>query len=344
VDRVLRIIIHHPIQLLFLLILPVAIGGAIAYLQPRQYQATATILALHRYDTLTATSVDSANLATPAETQATVISELLLSRSFTLAVAREAQLASTLNASALATPQSRDDALFADISQHTLAQAQGYELFTISYTNTNPQMAQQVVAAIVDNYAQESQHIVSNEGQTLLETYQTQLTQVERAQQNAVLAESQYIQAHQTLTQSQLQSDPQYQQLHTQTLRAQLNVQNIETSITSLEQEIATHSIGAASLFQILDAPTVPTKPASRLKIYLLGGGGGLAIALLACTIYVILVNRGDRRVYSSLDVLKFTDYPVIMEIPRLSPRTVGVLVKMSRRPDPVASNGRNER
>jgi hypothetical protein len=248
VDRVLRTILRRTTQLLLLLFLPIAIGGVVAYIQPRPYQSTATIWALHRYEAITATSVDSNNLATPAETQATALTELLQSRSFSLAVAQEAHLASTLKDSVAANPQSREDALYTDISQHVLATPQGYDLFTISYVNTDPRIAQQVVAAVIDNYGLESQHLVSTEGQNLLGTYQTQLAQAQRDEQKAALAQSEYARSNQQLTPIELQSDPQYNQLQGQTQQAQSNVQNIETAINTLETEIATHGIGAASV------------------------------------------------------------------------------------------------
>lgn len=341
-DRVFRTITHRPIQILILILLPLAIAGAVAYLFPRQYQATATLLALHRYDVLTATSLDNSNLATPAETQTTALSELLQTRSFSLAVAQEANLAETLKAQLRDDPQSRDNALVADISQHVQVQAQGYDLFTITYTGTNPQITQQVVAAVIDNYGQESQLIVGAEGQNLLVTYQTQLTRAEQSTQSAAAAESQYILLHPKLTQIEMQNNPQYQQLHAQTQLAQLNEQNLQASINTLEQDILNHGIVAASLYKVLDAPIVPDQPVSRLKTLLLALGAGAAVAILASTIYIILATRRDRRVYTGLDLQQVTDYPVIMELPRLSSNTVSVLVKLSRRPDSVSSNGRH--
>ena len=182
-DRVLRAIIHHPVQLLVLILLPVAIGSLVAFRLPRQYSATATLLALHQYDSLTATSVDSSSLDTQAGTQVTALNELLQSRSFALDVAQEANLASTLKAEVSADPSSRDDAMVTDISQHVIAQAQGSDLYTITYTGTNPQITQRVVMATLDHYQQVIQATVASEGQKLLGTYQTQLAQAQQTAQ-----------------------------------------------------------------------------------------------------------------------------------------------------------------
>lgn len=329
-------------KLFMLLLLPIAIGGVIAYRQPRQYEASATLWALHRYDTLTATSVDSSSLDTPAETQATVLSSLLQTRSFPLEVAKEANLASTLPAQVQADPQNRDDALVNDISHNTVVQATTNDFFVITYTNADPQITQKVVAAIIDAYGQQIQYTSATDEHGLLATYQTQLTQAQQQNQNAVAAESHFLQTHPLLTGNALQQDLQYQYLHGQTVQAQQNLQNIQTSISTLQQDITTHAIVASNLYQVVDAPAVPNKPLSRVKTLLLGIGAGLAIALVACTLFIILAMHRDRRVYSSSDLQKVTTYPVVMELPRLSPKTVSVLVKTARHSDLIASNGRH--
>lgn len=341
-DRLLRTIVHRLIQLLLLIFLPVAIGGLVAYHSPRQYQATAMLWALHKYDTLTATSVDSNNLSTPAETQVTELSELLQTRSFSLAVAQEAHLAETLAAHVRDNPQTRDDALVSDISQHVQVQTQGYDLFTITYTSTDPQIAQRVVAAVIDNYGQQSQRNVAPEEQNLLKTFQTDLSLAQQYVQSAVTAELQYTQSHPKLTELDLQHDPQYQQLHAQTQQTQLNLQSIQTGLSTLEQNITTHRIIAANLYKVLDPPTVPSRPVGRLKTILLGLGMGLAVAILASALFMALALRRDRRVYTSSDLHKVTTYPIVMELPRLSPKTVSILVKTWEQPDPLANDGRS--
>ena len=341
-NRAMRAIVKNPIQLLILLLLPIAIGGVIAYRQPRQYQASATLWALHRYDTLTATSVDTSSLDTPAETQATVLGALVQTRSFALEVAKEANLASTLPSQVQADPQSRDDALVNNISQSVSVQATTYDFFVITYTNVDPQITQKVVAAIIDFYGQQSRHTASLAENGLLATYQAELAQAQQQEQNAAAAESHYLQTHPLLTGNALQQDAQYQLLHGQTMQAQTNVTNIQTSINTLQQDITTHAIVASSLYQVVDVPVVPDRPLSRTKTLLLGVGAGLAIALVACTFFIVLIMRRDRRIYSSSDLQKVTNYPVVMELPSLLPQTVSVLVKTSRHSDLIENKSRH--
>lgn len=303
------------------------IGGVVTYRLPRQYQATATLWALHKYDTLTATSIDYTNLDTPANTQATALTELVQSRTFSLAVAREALLAEMHGSQMGASLASQIPIVATQISQHTQVYAQGYDLFIISYTTTDPQLAQQVVAAVIDNYGQQSQLVVATDEQNLLNTYQTELNQANLDVQNAVAAQSQYFQSHSQLPYSQLQDDPIYQQLQAQTRQVQLNLQNIQASIDTLKQNIATHRIIAASLYKVLDQPVAPSQPVDRKRTILLGTAAGLALGLIASVLFIALMMGRDRRVYTSLDLHKVTTYPVVMELPFVSVETVSILV-----------------
>src|SRR5205814_9354086 len=100
-----------------------------------------------------------------------------------LTVAKQSNVVSTLNlnSSTLADPQHLDQALFAEISKHVLVVSGGYNLFTISYANRNPQIAQRVVAAVIQDYSIQSQSFTVAEAQQLLDNYNTQLAKVEQA-------------------------------------------------------------------------------------------------------------------------------------------------------------------
>src|SRR5207302_4650994 len=144
--RVLEAIFHRPIQLLTLIILLPLVGLAISYFYvPRTYSATASLWAIRRYQVIGATGPESNLLATPAQTQTTALTELLQSRSFALAVVHGIALAPTLHlaSSLLADPQRLDDALVSEIS-HVQATAQGDNLYTITYTNRDPKVAEQI--------------------------------------------------------------------------------------------------------------------------------------------------------------------------------------------------------
>src|SRR5947209_2703031 len=104
-------------------------GVGFAYFYyPHKYQSTASLWAFRRYVIIGATGPESDLSSTPAQTQATALSELLQSRSFALLVAKGTDLAPTLSlsSSVLADPQLLDDALVNDISHNVVVTAQGY--------------------------------------------------------------------------------------------------------------------------------------------------------------------------------------------------------------------------
>lgn len=340
VRRTLETLRRHYLLLLILGVFCPITSVAVTYLTvPKTYQATATLWALHKYSILTQTSLDPNDLSTPAETQVTALSELVQSRSFSLAVAEQANLAITLKTQVRADPQSRDNALVADIGQHVKIQALGYSLLTITYTGPNQQVTQRVVGAVIDNYGQESQNIAAPEEKKLLGTYQNDLFVAKNNEQKALVAETQYIQANSTLTGSKLQDDPRYQQLHAQTQLDGLTVQNIQNNIGTLRQDIVTRGILAVSLYKVLDTSTVQL--VSRLKSLLLGAGVGIAIAMIVCTLLIALAMGSDRRVYTCGDLQKVTAYPVIMELPQLSPKTIPIFMTTLAHANHHDGNGR---
>lgn len=315
--------------ILFVIVVLPTLGLAIAYMLPRSYQADATLWALKRYEVIGATGAESNLLATPAETQATALTELLQTRAFALDIAKSTDLPSTLPSNVRADQQQTDDALFADISKHVIVGAQGYNLFVITYTSTQPTVAQQVVAAVIRDYGQQSAGFSTVEGQRLLTAYNSQLASTQKAADAAALAENQYIAAHPGKTRTELlNDDAQFVLLHAQTQQAQATLQDLQNKIAQLNQEISLQGGGADTLYKVIDDPKVPARPASRIKTFLMAGGGGLALALLACAIYLALVVRRDRALYTPLDVKRVTALPVLVQLPAVAPSAASVTVR----------------
>ena len=321
--RTFEAIFRSPIQLLALLILPVVLSLAIAYVLPRSYQSSASLWALRRYEIIGATGPESDLLSTPSQTQVTALTELLSSRAFALSVAKVTDLASTLNLSksVLADPQLLDNTLLLEISQHVQVTSGGYNLYQITYTNRNPQVAQQVVAAVIAEFTAQSRGFSVVEGQQLLAGYQTQLAQAKHDADAAVLAEAQYLATHPSLKASTTVAlaDPQYALLDAKRLQAQTTLQNIQSNIATLNQQIALESSGNATFFQVVDAPIVPDASVSRTKTFLTLGGVGGGIGLAACVVYLLVLVRRDAALYSKRDVQGVTTYPVLLQVPQLS-------------------------
>lgn len=328
----LEAIFRRPLRLLFFILLLPVLSMVVVYLLPRSYQATSSLWGLRRYIVIGATGPETDLQATPAQTQATALTELLKSRTFALTIANETKLPSTLSASVRADPQTRDNDLYQEISTNVQVTPSGYNLFEITYTNQNPTIAQQVVAATIHNFDLQSQSFTAVEAQQLLTSYQGLLAKAKQQQDAAAQTESQYIQNNPDESVQDLQIDPQFQLLHAQTLQAEASVQNIENAIDTINQEIAQQGTGSANLFKVLDASAKNVHEVSRVKDYLVGGGVALGLALLACTLYIVISVRRNRVIYTPLGLEKVTPFPVVMELPRLSAATKSLLTL----PEPV--------
>jgi len=324
VTRTLEAIFRQPMRFLFMLILFPALGVGIAFYLPRTYQSTATLWALRSYATISATGTlnnpdaqnnQSGTPTSPSDTQVSALTELLQSRSFALIVAKSAQLSKVMMQS---DPETLNDAMVSEISQHVHVATKGNDTFTISYSNRNPQIAQKVVQAVITTYGSESQSFSISEGQNLLQSYQTQLVQTQQAVDKTTQAQTAYIQAHPNATQSDLLNDPQYVLLESQAQQARTNLQTIQNAISTLNQEISFLGIGSTGLFTVLDPPVVPAHPESQLLVLLEAGGIGLGVALLVCILYLAAVVRRDHAIYTVQDVQKVTTLPVALQIPQM--------------------------
>jgi uncharacterized protein involved in exopolysaccharide biosynthesis len=329
VKRTLEAIFRHPLQLLLLIVLLPIVGVAVAYFMvPRTYQSSASLWALQRYFVIGSTGPESDLLSTPAQTQATALTELLQTRSFVDSVVKGIDLAPTLglDSTVLKNPQQLEETLYTEISKHTVITPSAYDLFEISYINRNPHVAQQIVASIITNYGTQGLGLSIAEGRNLLGSYQTQLADAQKSLNDAVTAQTAYARAHPNLSQAQLANDPQYTLLDTQRQQAQSTVQNLHNTINTIQQAINTQGTQAGTLFQVVDTPQVPYQPVSRSKNYLIGGGAGLVVALLACVIYLVIVVRRDQGVYWAEDVQELVAYPIILQVSNLTPNAISLL------------------
>jgi uncharacterized protein involved in exopolysaccharide biosynthesis len=319
--KAIEILFRHKARLLVLLLLPTLIGAAIVLVLPRQYQANAGLWALRRYEILGATGPESDLTSTPAETQVTALQELLQTRSFVLAVAYDTDLPKQVGGANVNT-QNVQDALYTDLSTHVVVTAAGYNLFEVTYTNTDAVVAMQVVRAVIAHYATQSTSQATAEGQQLLASYQAQLAAAQHLADSATQAATQYLRDH-GLTLAAAQVDPQYQLLAAQADQARTALADVQNNINTINQEMAVLSAGAAGLYNTIDAPKVPNRAESRTKTLLLGGGIGLAVGLLASISYFLLLMRLDQSLYSLADVAQITSHPVLVQIPQLPRRSV---------------------
>lgn len=329
-QRVLEIVFSRWIQLLALFALPVVIAAGIVMTQPREYQASATLLALRRYSVVGATGAEQDFSATPASTQTTALMEVLQTKSFDMAVAQDANLAKTLPPSVQESPDQLDSAIFDDLSTHVTPTTVGYQVLSITYVNRSPAVAKAVVAAVVKEYGVFASQFAVSESQQLLLIYQDELLQTKSAAQKAADAVANYLRDHPNATTSR---DPFFAELQSNADSAQQAVTSVQNQIDQINNTVLTLGTDTNTLFKVVDAPATAAQPVSRTKILLTGGAIGLVIGILFCILFVVVVMRRDRSIYSVTDLQRITEAPILMQIPRLSPR---LLAQTVERLDPV--------
>ncbi len=336
--RTLEVIFRHPLQLLMIIISLPILGVAVAYvIVPRTYQSTASVWALQRYFVIGATGLESDITSSPALTQATALNELLQTRAFALEIAQHTNLAASLGLSGNATSDAQvQNALYNDISKHVLAIPSAYSLYEISYTNHYPQVAQQVLQAVITNFGSQSLKLSVAEGQNLLGNFQTQLASAQKVANSIVSAESKYIAAHPDL---KLATDPEYQLLDAQRVQAQKNIQDLQSTVDQIQQSIKIQGSNVNSLFQVVDAPQ-PAQRLSRTKDYLVGGVIGLVLAILACSIFLVVLVRRDRGVYSAFDLKDVVQFPVVLQLPKLTPIAITLLTTTKKHDQALLTDG----
>jgi len=328
--RTLEIIFPKLHLLVLIVALPLMISLAIAYSQPRSYQASADLWALRQYSFITVTGLNYES-GSPADTQVATLYELIQTRSFALTVAKATDLPSTFDSSIQSDPQSLDDALVSAIQSVHVGLPIGAHLFTISYVNTNPKIAQEVIQTLVQTYSLQSQRLATSDAILFLEEYQAQLLKAKQDVDAAAAAEAQYLAKHPALATDPAHGaaiDPQVAQLNSEVQQAQAEVQSIQQSITSLNQSINTAGSGANDLFRVIDPPIV--RRASRTKDYIKSGGIGAGIAIPAGALYLAFLFLRNRGVYTPLDLQKVSTYRFVVELPRLTPAAVALLVARS--------------
>lgn len=323
-QRVLEILFSRWLQLIALLVIPLVIALGFVLAQPRQYEASATIWALRRYEVVGATGAESDLNSTPAETQATAITEILQTKTFALAIAHQANLASTYSASARSNQDQLNSAMFDDLSAHVTATAVGGYIVSITYDNKNPAIAKAVVKAVINEYGTTAAAFATSESKQLLLIYEEQLQQAKDDSNQATAAAATYLREHPNAA---ADKDPQYEALATSSTNALGNVTQIQGQIDTLNNTIQTIGVGSNTLFTVVDQPATGASPVSRSKLLIEGAAIGAVVGLLACIIFIVIMMRRDRTVYSVTDLQKITEAPVLLQIPHMPPHILAQTV-----------------
>jgi uncharacterized protein involved in exopolysaccharide biosynthesis len=238
---------------------------------------------------------------TPAQNEATDMQQLLTSVSFVIGVAARTDLAQRYN---LGTDSGKSQAYVRLTSEIAIVPPGGPNILSVSVSDKEPHLAQQMVSALLDYYQSYYQeHRLELEQQALV-FYQDQLQTATAAVALDSTKLEDYCRTHQEACASPLQTDQALAQLQYQLAQDQQTVTDLKASKTSVSRDIEATDSSASRLFRIMDSPQLPTKPSlDKKKLLLTYTGGGLAAALALVALIVFIRTQLDRKVYAEDDL-----------------------------------------
>ena len=256
-------------------------------------------------------SPDYLYLVSPAQQQADKLAQLIQTDSFVAAVLTNTSAAPDL------TGGQEQERVIRDVRSRLAVSPLGSNTVRITFNSGDPVFSQQVVQSTIDQFR--ARDLTAQVEQSAIERqfYQKQL-QIYEEQVNAAATRVEEFQRDHPFPDP---TSPQYLELQglqreLESARALLNATQ-----TKIAQANAAESLSDTSRqveFQVLDAPTVPTRPAAtpvRIAAYLaLGVAASLAFVLLA----VAFATWQDTTIRTGEDVQRLTSVPLLDAIPRL--------------------------
>lgn len=239
---------------------------------------------------------------TPAQNEATEMLQLLSSQTFVVAVAAKTDLAQRYD---LSTTGGKAQAYTRIVTEVGITpSAQGPNILTVSVSDKERHLAQQIVSALLAyymNYYQTHRLDLDQQAQTY---YQGQLQTANGAvaQDSAKLQE--YCRQHVDSCNSATQIDPTLAQLQSQLAQDQQTVTDLKSTLTTISRDMLGTSASVSELFNVLDQPSLPAKPSlEKKKLLTTYTGGGLAAALALVALIVFIRTQLDRKVYAEDDL-----------------------------------------
>ncbi len=333
--KFLRILLKHwYIYLLLLLVLP-AVSTYFGRQRLQTYQSSAYILV---YRAAFLDSLDSQgynSYLSPAANEQNFILELMDSQNFTVKVATDTNLAQIYD---LTTDAGKSAAVARVRQDISIAASQtGPNGLSITVQDKDATITQQLAKSLITQFvAYDADRQLSYDKQA--ETfYQGQLTAAKSLLSDDLKKVNSYLQVHPDLLNNpaKQQADAQYQQLTQQVRQDQDNVNNLQSTLTTIQLDKAAAQQGASNNLSIQDPPSTPAPAKIETKQLVFYGALGLVAALLLIIIIVGVQTIVDNKVRSTDDLQTIFDEmdwdaPIIESIP-VMPTNVGKNSKSSQ-------------
>jgi uncharacterized protein involved in exopolysaccharide biosynthesis len=294
-----------------LLLLAATILGTY-YLARTQYEATARIwVDKPALDNVLDPNAPSGYVVSPGQQQADKIVQLLQTDSFVASILTNTTLAGRL------TNDSDRDRVVKDVRGKLEVTPLGTNTVKVTYAGSDPVLCQQIVQGTIDQFR--AWDLTARVEQSAIERqfYEKQL-QIYQDQVDAAAKRADDFQRDHPYPDP---SSPQYLEL--QGLQRELESARalLSTTQTKIEQANAANSLSDTSRqveFQVLDAPTVPTRPAATLMKLVEYVALGLLASFGLILLAVAFATWQDTTIRTGEDLQRLTSVPLLDAIPHL--------------------------
>lgn len=296
VHRALDVVFQYLAPLVALLAaLPLAVGG-IAYALGHSQTVSARLWADRPAFTPNFASDSFASQASPAQTETSLVLEMVTTDTFAGQVLRKAEPGFD------GWSQSQQDQALAELRKNLHVATAGDHVFVISYTTQQPGHGVALVKALIDVYSSVVQQMESSQATATETTLQSNLDAA-RQTMNKAVADAQAYQSRHGLSTQQAQADPNYSTLFAQAQAATDQYLQVQSQV-----EFATAARTAvvslqSSLFHVVDPPALQPAGLTRTTPGLKEGGIALAGAAALEVLFVYVIARRDPTIRSAEDV-----------------------------------------
>ena len=300
------------IPVLLLLLVATAVGTY--YLARTQYEATARIWV----DKPVLDSVLDPNapstFVSPGQQQADKITQLLQTDSFV------ADILTNTTMSARLSNEADRDRVIKEVRGKLAVTPLGTNTVKITYAGSDPIICQQVVQGTIDQFR--AWDLTSRVEQSAIESqfYQKQ-QQIYQDQADAAAKRVDDFQREHPYPDP---TSPQYLELQGLQRESELARSLLNATLTKIEQANAANSLSDTSRqaeFQVLDAPTVPTRPAATLARLLEYVALGVVASLAFLLCVIAFATWQDTTIRNGDDLERVTGVPLLEAIPHLPGR-----------------------
>ncbi|MEO8285477.1 MAG: hypothetical protein ABI670_03460 [Chloroflexota bacterium] len=314
------------IPVLLLLLAATVVGTY--YLARTQYEATARIwVEKPALDNVLDPNAPSGFVVSPGQQQSDKLVQLLQTDSFVVSI-----LTNT-TASGRLTSVAERDRVIKEVRGKLAVTPFGSNTVKITYTGSDPAFCQQVVQGTIDQFR--AWDLTARVEQSAIESqfYQKQL-QIYQDQVDAAATRVDDFQRDHPFPDP---SSPQYLELTGLQRELESARALLSATRTKIEQANAANALSDTSRqveFQVLDAPTVPDRPAATLTRLLEYLALGLIASFGLIILAVVFATWQDTTIRNGDDLQRLTSVPLLDEIPHLKPDSIGG----GERHDPVGA------